>query len=150
LLWLASASKPLAICCRHCWQRDRFQVVAFVDPIRKRRDAMAKRLGVPASFHSVDHLLADGGIDAIVAACPPQAHEQIAAEAIAAGIPVFVEKPPATSTASLAELAKAASDSGVITGVGMNFRWARPVRRIRAMVDSGAYGRPVMVNVRHV
>ncbi|MGQ0777764.1 MAG: Gfo/Idh/MocA family protein, partial [Pseudonocardiales bacterium] len=83
-------------------------------------------------------------------ACPPQAHEQIAAAAIAAGVPVFVEKPPATTITTLTELAKAANESGIVTGVGMNFRWAAPVRRIRALLDSGAYGHPTMITIRHV
>lgn len=126
------------------------RIAALVDPLRERRDALAARLGVSAGFDSVAQLLAEGEVDAVVAACPPQAHEQIAAAAIAAGIPVFVEKPPATTTATLVELAAAAAASGVVTGVGMNFRWAAPVRRIRALLDGGAYGRPTGIVVRHV
>lgn len=126
------------------------RVTALVDPLRQRRDALADRLGVPAGFDSVTQLLSEGAVDAVVAACPPQAHEQIAAAAIAAGVAVFVEKPPATTTVSLAELADAAAASGVITGVGMNFRWAAPVRRIRALLEGGAYGRPTAIAVRHV
>jgi predicted dehydrogenase len=76
--------------------------------------------------------------------------EQIAAAAIAARVPVFVEKPPAVTTAALVELADAAVASGVVTGVGMNFRWAAPVRHIRALLDSGAYGRPTTIALRHV
>jgi phthalate 4,5-cis-dihydrodiol dehydrogenase len=85
-----------------------------------------------------------------VAACPPRAHEQIAEEAIDAGLPVFVEKPPAVSTAALAELATAAERRGVTTGVGMNFRWAAPVRRLRQVLTDQRYGLPSMVSVRHV
>lgn len=126
------------------------RIAALVDPVRERRDALADKLGVSAGFDSVTQLLAEGKVDAVVAACPPQAHEQIAAAAIAARIPVFVEKPPAASTATLVELADAAVASGVVTGVGMNFRWAAPVRRIRALLDSGAYGRPTTITVWHV
>lgn len=105
---------------------------------------------MPSGFDSVAQLLTDGEVDAVVAACPPQAHEQIAAAAIAARVPVFVEKPPATSTTSLTELAESAAEAGVVTGVGMNFRWAAPVRRIRALLDGGAYGHPTMITIRHV
>lgn len=126
------------------------RIAALVDPLRERRDALADRLRVSAGFDSVAQLLAEGEVDAVVAACPPQAHEQIAAAAIAAGVPVFVEKPPATTTATLVELADAAAASGVVTGVGMNFRWAAPVRHIRALLDGGTYGRPIAIAVRHV
>jgi len=126
------------------------RITALVDPLRERRDALATRIGVLSGFDSVAQLLAEGEVDAIVAACPPQAHEQIAAAAIAARVPVFVEKPPATTTATLVELADAAAESGVVTGVGMNFRWAAPVRRIHALLDSGAYGHPTVITIRHV
>lgn len=32
----------------------------------------------------------------------------------------------------------------------MNFRWAAPVRHIRALLDGGTYGRPIAIAVRHV
>ncbi len=128
----------------------KMRIAALVDPLRERRDSLADRIGVSAGFDSVAQLLAEGEVDAVVAACPPPAHEQIAEAAIAAGVPVFVEKPPAVTTATLVELADAAVASGVVTGVGMNFRWAAPVRRIRALLDGGAYGRPTAIVVRHV
>ncbi|MGH3872524.1 MAG: Gfo/Idh/MocA family protein [Pseudonocardiaceae bacterium] len=126
------------------------RITALVDPLRERRDALANRIGVSSGFDSVTQLLAEGEVDAIVAACPPQAHEQISVAAIAARVPVFVEKPPAVSTATLVELADAAAESGVVTGVGMNFRWAAPVRRIHALLDYGAYGHPTVIAIRHV
>lgn len=126
------------------------RITALVDPIRERREALATRIGVSSGFDSVAQLLAEGEVDAVVAACPPQAHEQIAAAAIAARIPVFVEKPPATTTTALTELAEAATESGVVTGVGMNFRWAAPMRRISALLGGGAYGDPTVITIRHV
>lgn len=126
------------------------RITALVDPIRERRDALADRVGVSSGFDSVAQLLAESEVDAVVAACPPQAHEQIAAAAIAARVPVFVEKPPAATITTLTELAEAATESGVVTGVGMNFRWAAPIRRIRALLDGGAYGHPTVITIRHV
>lgn len=126
------------------------RITALVDPIRERRDALANRIGVSSGFDSIAQLLAEGAVDAVVAACPPQAHERIAAAAIAARVPVFVEKPPATTITTLTELAEAAAESGVVNGVGMNFRWAAPVRRISALLDGGAYGHPTVITIRHV
>lgn len=116
------------------------RIAALVDPLRERREALADRIGVSAGFDSVTQLLAEGEVDAVVAACPPQVHEQIAAAAIAAGVPVFVEKPPAASTATLVELADAAAASGVVTGVGMNFRWAAPVRHVASKPRAPMWG----------
>ncbi|MFC0532061.1 Gfo/Idh/MocA family protein [Phytohabitans kaempferiae] len=126
------------------------RISAVVDPDQPRRDRLALRVGVPDRLATVAQLLDGGLVDCLIAACPPQAHEQIAAAAIDAGIPVFVEKPPATSTAVLAELAAAAERGGVLTGVGMNFRWAAPVRRLHTLVGDHQPSGPSMIGVRHV
>lgn len=125
------------------------KITAVVDPIRTHRDVLAERLGVPARLSIVTDVLNSGLVDCLVAACPPQAHEQIAAAAIAAGIPVFVEKPPATTTTVLAELAAAADRRQVLTGVGMNFRWAAPVRRLHTLLGQ-KHSNPSMIAVRHM
>lgn len=126
------------------------KITAIADPVRTRRDTLADRFGVQARLSTVDDLLASGLVDCLVAACPPQAHEQIAAVAVAAGVPVFLEKPPATSAAALSELAAAADRAGVLTGVGMNFRWAATVRRLHALLADPQYGGPSVITVRHV
>ncbi len=126
------------------------RISAVVDPDQARRDGLAARIGAPARLATVTQLLDSGLVDCLIAACPPQAHEQIAAAAIDAGIPVFVEKPPATSTAVLAELATAAERGGVLTGVGMNFRWAAPVRRLHTLLGNQQPSSPSMIGVRHI
>jgi len=126
------------------------RISAIADPDRAQRDGLADRLGVPARMASVTQLLDSGLIDCLVAACPPQAHEQITAAAINAGIPVFVEKPPAASTTVLAELAAAADRASVLTAVGMNFRSAAPVRRLRNLLGNKQIGAPSMISIRHM
>ena len=126
------------------------RITVLADPMTARRDRLADRLGVPVRLSNVTEVVASGQVDCLVAACPPLAHEQIATAAIEAGVPVFVEKPPAVSTAALTELAAAAESAGVLTGVGMNFRWAAPIHRLRQELTSPAYGTPSMLSVRHV
>ncbi|MDQ1250749.1 MAG: hypothetical protein QG597_5129 [Actinomycetota bacterium] len=129
---------------------DDARVVALVDPEPALRHDVGSRLGVPAGYADLSRLLAQEPVDCVVAACPPQAHEQIAAASIEAGVPVFVEKPPALRTHTVRDLAAAADAKSLTTGVGMNFRWAAPVAHLRALLDSGAYGSVDTVSVRHV
>jgi hypothetical protein len=70
-------------------------------------------------------------------------------EVAAAGVPVLLEKPPATAAAALSELAVTADRNGVLTGVGMNFRWATPVRRLHALLTDPQHGGPSVITVRH-
>jgi predicted dehydrogenase len=95
-------------------------------------------------------LFGEVAVDAVVAACPPQAHEEIAQAAVERGVGVFLEKPPAASTACLGRLAEAAEARKVTTGVGMNMRYAGPYLRIRELLARPEVGVPVSVTVRHV
>lgn len=69
--------------------------------------------------------------DAVVVACYPTEHFRITCDAIARGIPVFVEKPVASSSEQVIHLAELAARKGVITGTGMNFRFAEVTGRIK-------------------
>lgn len=129
---------------------ERAQIRAVVDLVPDARDDLADRFGVDLRYERIDQMLDSGEIDCVVAACPPQAHEEISDACIEAGIPVFVEKPPATSTAVLTDLAAAAEAHNVVTGVGMNFRWAAPIQQLVALLASGEHGGVEVVSVRHV
>jgi predicted dehydrogenase len=126
------------------------KITAIVDPIPARRDAAADRLGVSVRLSTVTHVLTSGLVDCLVAACPPHAHEEIAAAAIETGMPVFVEKPPAASTTALTQLAGTAERRRVLTGVGMNFRWAAPVHRLQTLLGDQRHDGPSLIAVRHM
>ncbi|MGH8900424.1 MAG: Gfo/Idh/MocA family protein [Egibacteraceae bacterium] len=126
------------------------QLVALADLHEARGTAAVERFMVAHRFTDVRGLLAEVEVDALIAACPPQAHEEIAACAIAQRVPVFVEKPPSVTTAVLRELAARAAAAGVVTGVGMNFRHAGPYLRIKKLLGVPEAGSPVSVTVRHV
>lgn len=123
---------------------------AIADVDERRAAEVAARFGVPRWFGDVPHLLDEVKVDAVVAACPPQAHEEIIWCAIERRIPVFVEKPPSVTTSALRELAAQASSSCVLVGVGMNFRQAGPYRRIKELLAEPDAGTVVSASVRHV
>jgi phthalate 4,5-cis-dihydrodiol dehydrogenase len=124
------------------------QLLAVCDPDDVRRTSTAELLGIAGEYCDVATLLDDLDVAALVVACPPQAHEQIAACAIERAVPVFVEKPPAVTSAALAQLATAAETARVATGVGMNFRHAAPYLQLKEVLTS--HGQPVSITVRHV
>src|ERR1700754_2525515 len=53
----------------------------------------AKRHNVPVWYSNADELIHDPEVNAIYIATPPSSHEQYALATIAAGKPVYVEKP---------------------------------------------------------
>jgi predicted dehydrogenase len=71
--------------------------------------------------------------DAVIAACYPTDHFNIAMEAMARRIAVFIEKPLAPSSGHVERLIETAARKGVTTGVGMNFRFAEVTQRLAAI-----------------
>lgn len=102
------------------------------------------------AFSSAEALIESGAVDAIVAACPPQAHEILAEKAIASGMPIFVEKPPAVSTERVAAIGQQAEHARVTTGVGMNFRYASAYLALKMVLEHEDVGAIVSVDIEHV
>jgi predicted dehydrogenase len=73
--------------------------------------------------------------DAVIAACYPTDHFNIAMEAMARRIAVFIEKPLAPSSGHVEKLIEMAARKGVATGVGMNFRFAEVTRRLASISE---------------
>lgn len=104
-------------------------IAAVIDTdLNKARD-LAESLGAQAAetLSAVDA----GRIDAVIAACPPLGHEEVIRDAIAVEVPILVEKPPASSSAALRELAGLAQAARVPVCVGMNYRHAPGFRALR-------------------
>ncbi len=101
-----------------------------VDPARSA--AIADRLDIP-SRPSLRALL--GASDAIVIAVPSTAHEEVALEAIAAGVHILVEKPLAPDLAGAERIVEAARARGVVVQVGHVERFNPVVRAALPLID---------------
>ena len=88
---------------------------AVLDPHPERAAALAVPLGGRA-FHDLEDFLAE--VDVVTIASPASHHAEQALAAIAAGKPVYVEKPVATNMADARRLAEAAAGAGVIVACG--------------------------------
>lgn len=105
----------------------------------------AMRFGFERTAASADEILADEGIDAVVIATRHSSHASLAADALAAGKAVFVEKPLALSEAELFEVEAALDDDSLLM-VGFNRRFAPLVERLKGAIGNPA-GRVVAVRV---
>lgn len=110
-----------------------------------RRDAekakdYAKRHNVPKYYSDGYELIRDPAINAIYIATPPGSHEEYALAAIAAGKPVYVEKPMAVDFAAADNITKHAEEKDVKLTVA-HYRNAQPFfRKIKALLDEAAIG----------
>jgi predicted dehydrogenase len=115
-----------------------------------RRDAAkaedyAKRHGVPVWYANADKLIADPAVNAIYIATPPDSHERYALAAIAAGKPVYVEKPMTLKAASARRIIDTAMQKDVKLVVA-HYRRAQPMfLKIKELIENKTIG-----ETRHV
>lgn len=82
-------------------------------------------------------------IDLVVIPTPNDTHAPLAAQALAAGKHVVVDKPFALSVAEAQQLLALAAANGRVLSVFQNRRWDADFLTLRRVLDSGAIGDPV-------
>ncbi len=108
----------------------------------------ARRHDVSRSYTSADELINDPGVNAIYIATPPDTHEQYTLAALAAGKPVYVEKPMALHAQSARRMQQAAEQAGVKLAVA-HYRREQPYfRKIKELLDSGSIGSPLLASLQ--
>lgn len=107
-------------------------------------DAAAARaaaaLGFPRSTGDWRALVDDPAVGIVSITTPNVLHREMALRAIAAGKPVYCEKPLAPTAAEAGEMTLAAERAGVATQVGFNYLKNPMVRLARDLVAAGEIG----------
>ncbi|HXE66932.1 MAG TPA: Gfo/Idh/MocA family oxidoreductase [Rhodanobacteraceae bacterium] len=117
-----------------------------------RRDAAkardyAQRHGVPRWYDDAAALVADAEVDAVYVATPPSTHKHYALMGIAAGKPVYVEKPMAMDSSECGEIVRAARTAGVPVFVAYYRRALPRFAKVRELLfDERAIGNPRAVH----
>ena len=107
------------------------------------------RIGAPA-FESGEALIADPSVDAVVVCSWGPTHEQYVLAALAAGKPVFCEKPLATTQEACLRIVEAETAHGSrLVQVGYMRRYDEAYRALKAVVGSGQIGAPLMMHCAH-
>ena len=99
-----------------------------------RAEAFAERHGIPVAYGDYEALLADADIDAVYNPLPNSLHGPWTLRAVAAGKHVLCEKPLASNAQEAAQVADAASVSGLVVMEAMHYRYHPLIRRLRELV----------------
>lgn len=89
---------------------------------------------------SLEEMLADPDLEAVLIATPHSTHADLAVEAASAGKHVFVDKPFTLTVAEGKRAIAAAETAGVVLQVGHNRRRQPANRRIKSMLEDGSLG----------
>ena len=125
------------------------QVTAVTDVVRANAEAAAKLCGA-AIFREERALIEADAVDAVFIVSPGYAHKEALLQAIAAGKPVFCEKPLCTTAADCLEVVQAEAAGGRhLVQLGFMRRYDRGYQQLKQALDSGQYGDPLMLHCTH-
>lgn len=120
-----------------------FRLVAVADPDAARRDRAAESYGIAGRYADAGAMIAGERLDAVLICVGPRQHPALVAQALDAGLHVWVEKPLATSAADIAALIPRRRDRVVV--VGFKKAFMPGIRRLRQLAQRPESGRLVVV-----
>ncbi|HMV30148.1 MAG TPA: Gfo/Idh/MocA family oxidoreductase, partial [Anaerolineales bacterium] len=98
-------------------------LVAVVNHKADSMSEFGKRFGIKRQYETVDAMLQDGSVDALVISTPNYLHAPQTIAALQAGVHVMVEKPMATNAQEAEQMNKAAETSGALLMVAHCWRF---------------------------
>jgi predicted dehydrogenase len=120
------------------------ELAACVDEDPARATELAAKFGADA--RTLDDVLADPEIDAVVNLTPPLAHLAVSAASLEAGKATFSEKPLGVELAEGMLLANLAKSKGVPLGCAPDTFLGAGLQTARAVIDRGDIGEPLAAN----
>jgi UDP-N-acetyl-2-amino-2-deoxyglucuronate dehydrogenase len=127
--------------------RDRVEVAAVFSPSTQRREAFAAAWGFPA-VDSIEAILADSSIAAVLLLTPPNTHLELVQQAAAAHKHILLEKPLDISLERSELLVKTAEKADVKLAVVLQNRFRPTCEKLSALIAEGRLGVIVSASAR--
>ena len=112
----------------------------LADTADGKREEFQSRYPQARWAETVEEMLADSDLDAVVIATPVPTHYELAKLALGAGKHVFVEKPPAMTGSEIDELVKLAEEGDLVLMPGHLLLYHPGVVKLKELVASGELG----------
>ena len=123
---------------------ERCRIVALVDIVPGKAQKVKEQYRLDAQVFTDHREILDLPIDIVDVCTPPFAHEEISINCLRSGKNVICEKPMAASLEECDAMLRARDESGKILSIIAQNRFRKPIRDLKALLDSGLAGR-----VRH-
>ena len=122
--------------------------VAAADPSAEARQAVAQNCPFSRLVADPLEVIHADDVDAVMITSPTSTHRELVLATVAAGKPLFSEKPLAPTFDIVSEVCRAVADSGLTAQVGFHSRFHPIINRLQRSVVSGEYGRPMAYTLR--
>lgn len=123
-------------------------VVAVMSRSADKARSYAQRHGIKRWYTDPQALLDDPEVNAVYIATPPSTHATFAIMAMKAGKPVYVEKPMAANYEDCCRINRISLTTGMPCFVAYYRRYLDYFQRVKQLVNSGAIGTVVNVQIR--
>lgn len=96
-------------------------------------------------YDNFDKMLAERELDLLYVCLPPFAHQGEVEKAAAKGINIFIEKPIALNLKKAESMVSAVENAGVYSQVGFHFRLAKPVQKLKQLLENKTAGKVSLI-----
>ncbi len=125
-------------------------LAAIADPDRDRAQELATQLGGVRVHADPLELIRDDGVDAVLLASPGSVHTEQLLACIERGTPVLCEKPLTMDSESSLQVIEAERAAGrSLIQVGFMRRFDPEYMRLKQLLDSGRWGRTLLLHQTH-
>jgi predicted dehydrogenase len=124
------------------------RIAAICDAVEAEVQAVGDQFGVAARHTDYDELLNREQLDCVFLVTPEHLHYEMALKAIERGLPIFLEKPLATTSEDGQRLVDAASRAGVPIQVGFVLRFETQHAFLKQEIARGRFGKIVAARVK--
>ena len=128
------------ILARAIGRTESLHVVACADPDQAAAQQLAGVTSNVAVYASIESLLQETPVDAVIIASPHDSLYEAALAALRAGKHVYVEKPIGMDEKEAAQLEAAVLETGVCFMAGYSFRSIAALQRVHELLQAGAVG----------
>lgn len=126
--------------------KDRYKIVAVVDPLEERRQRAAKEYGCDV-YSDYRDILDRKDLDLVINATPSNLHVPITLDLLNHGFNVLCEKPLARTVEEVDRLIEASQKAGRLLAIFQQSRYAPYFQQVRKVIDSGVLGRIIQISI---
>jgi predicted dehydrogenase len=126
------------------------QLVAVYNRTVSKAEQVAAKYNVPRVYGDPEELLRKEELDFVDVITEVPAHAPLVLLAAKYQVPVICQKPMAPDYETAQQMVRACREAGIPFFVHENFRWQRPLRALKGVLDEGHIGQPVRARIQFV
>ncbi len=124
------------------------ECVALYNRTKSKAEELAKRFGVPRVYDDPDELFKNEDLDFIDIITDVDSHYKFVKMGVDYGLKnIICQKPMAPDFETAKRMMALIREAGVNFYIHENYRWERPLRRFKEILDSGIIGKPFKARV---